>query len=327
MRSLIRIALAVAAVLASSVVFPQTLNIGGTDKPIRLILTTGAGSGIDNITRPVMEKLSLRLRRPVVVDNRAGANGVIGANIAADAAPDGTMLMSTSNSFVINGVLKRFPYDIRKTFVPVAQLSAQYYLVLSPVSVPVNTLTELIDYAKKNPGKISFGSAGTGSVGHLGMEMIKAKTKIDVTHVPYKGNALASLDLAAGRIQLLFSNIAGVQMVRAGKAKLIAVMTPRRMPAYPNVPTVAESGIPGFELSNTYSLYALAKTPASVVAALNREMIQILAAPDIKERYAADSSEVAPPYTPEELRKRFVSEFERWDAVVKAANITATALY
>ncbi|MES2561654.1 MAG: tripartite tricarboxylate transporter substrate-binding protein, partial [Pseudomonadota bacterium] len=160
-----------------------------------------------------------------------------------------------------------------------------------------------------------------------GMEMIKAKTRIDVTHVPYKGNALAGLDLAAGRIQLLFSNIAGVQMVRAGKAKLIAVMTPKRMPAYPNVPTVAESGIPGFELSNTYTLYTLSKTPLSIVTALNREIIQILASPELKERYAADASEVSPPYTPDELNKMFSAEFDKWDAVVKAANVAGKVLY
>ncbi|HEV7799622.1 MAG TPA: tripartite tricarboxylate transporter substrate-binding protein, partial [Burkholderiales bacterium] len=267
------------------------------------------------------------LGRPVVVDNRAGANGVIGVNIAAESAADGTTLLSTSNSFVINGVLKRFPYDIRKTFVPIAQVSSQQYLMLSPISLPVNTFAELVDYSRKNPGRISFGSAGIGSVGHLGMEIIKTKTKIDVTHVPYKSNALAGLDLAAGRIQLLFSNIAGTQMVRTGKAKVIAVTTRKRMPGYPNTPTVAESGIPGFELSNTYTLYTLSKAPQSVIAALNREILQILGSPDLKERFAADSSEVAPPYTSDELHKMFLAEFSKWDAVVKAANMTSEVLY
>ena len=319
-----------AALLVSFAVLPQTANIYprvSADKPVRVIVTTGAGSGVDQVTRPIMEKLSQRLGRPIVVDNRAGANGVIGVNVAAESTADGMTLLSTSNSFVINGVLKRFPYDIRKAFVPVAQMSAQYYLVLCPVSLPVSTFVELLDYARKNPGKITFGSAGNASVGHLGMEMIKARTRIDVTHVPYKGNALAGLDLAAGRIQLLFSNIAGAQMVRTGKAKVIAVMTPRRMPAYPNVPTVAESGVPGFELSNTYTLYALSKAPPSVVAALNREIVQILASPELRERYAADSSEVAPPYTPDELHKMFAAELDKWDAVVKAANVTSKVLY
>ncbi len=327
---MIRFCFALAALLASFPVWSQTANIFprvNADKSIRVIVTTGAGSGVDQVTRPIMEKLSQRLARPIVIDNRAGANGVIGANIAAESMADGMTLLSTSNSFVINGVLKRFTYDIRKAFVPVAQMSAQYYLALCPVSLPVNTFTELLDYAKKKPGAISFGSAGTGSVGHLGMEIIKAKTRIDVTHVPYKGNALAGLDLAAGRIQLLFSNIAGAQMVRTGKAKMIAVMTPRRMPAYPNVPTVAESGIPGFELSNTYSLYTLSKAPPSVIAALNREIIGILASPELRERYAADSSEVAPPHTPDELHGMFLAEFDKWAAVVKAANVTSQALY
>ena len=323
-------AIALAALLSAFPVFSQTANVFpgvSADKPMRVIVTTAPGSGIDQVTRPITDKLSQRLARAIVVDNRPGANGVIGVNIAAEAAADGMTLLSTSNSFVINGVLKRFSYDIRKTFVPVVQISSQYYMVLCPVSLPVNTFVELVDYARKNPGKITFGSAGIGSVGHLGMEMIKVKTKIDVTHVPYKSNALAGLDLAAGRIQLLFSNIAGSQMVRSGKAKLIAVMTPKRMPAYPNVPTVAESGIPGFELSNTYTFHTLGKTPPALVAALNREIIQILASPELRERFAADSSEVAAPYKPGELQEMFVAEFDKWDAVVKAGNITSQMLY
>jgi len=299
----------------------------GADKPMRIIVTTAAGSGIDQLTRPIAEKLGQRIGRAVVVDNRPGANGAIGANIAAEGAPDGMTLVSTSNSFVINGVLKRFPYDIRTTFAPVAQISSQYYMALCPVSLPVNSFAEMLDYARKNPGKITFGSAGVGSVAHLGMELIKLKTKIDVIHVPYKSNALAGIDLAAGRIQLLFSNIAGSQLVRTGKARPIAVMTPKRMAGYPNVPTVAESGLPGFELSNTYTWYVLGKSPAAVVQALNRELVQVLASPGLVERFAADASEVAPPYAPAELRKLFVAEFDKWDGVVKAANITAQALY
>jgi tripartite-type tricarboxylate transporter receptor subunit TctC len=324
-----RIALALVVVLMSLPTHAQT-NLyprASADKPLRVIVTSGGGSGLDQVTRPITEKLSQRLARAIVVDNRAGANGVIGASVAAESAADGMTLLSTSNSFIINGALKRFAFDIRKTFVPIAQMSVQHYLVLSPVSLPVNTFSELLEYARKNPGKINFGSAGAASVGHLGMEMIKAKTRIDVTHVPYKGNALAGLDLAAGRIQLLFSNIAGVQMVRSGKAKLIAVMTPKRMPAYPHVPTVAESGIPGFELSNTYTLYTLSKTPLSIVTALNREIIQILASPELKERYAADASEVSPPYALDELNKMFSAEFDKWDAVVKAANVAGKVLY
>jgi tripartite-type tricarboxylate transporter receptor subunit TctC len=235
--------------------------------------------------------------------------------------------MSTSNSFIINGVLKRFAFDVRRTFAPVVQVSSQYYLLLCPVSLPVSTFAELVEHARRNPGKVSFGSAGIGSVGHLGMEIIRAKTRIDLTHVPYKSNALAGLDLAAGRIQLLFSNIAGAQMARSGKAKLIAVTSPRRLPAHPNVATIAESGIPGFELSNTYTIYASGKAPASAVAALNRELAQILAAPELKERFAADMSEVSPPHTPAELRKLFNAEFEKWDGVVKAAKLDSAALY
>ncbi len=321
--------LAVLASVLSFQAFPQntSLSSGGLqDKPIRIVVTTVAGGGIDLITRPITDKLSQRTGRPVLVDNRSGANGVIGTSIVAEAAADGTTLLSTGNSFVINGVLKSIPYDIRQAFVPVAQMSNQDFMVFSHPSLPVSTFKEMLDYARTNPGKLNFGSSGTGSVGHLGMEIIKAKTGVEIVHIPYKGNAQASLDLAAGRIQLFFSNIAGVQMVRAGKAKVIGVMTPKRMPAYPDIPSVAESGIPGFELSNTYSIYALSKTQPQIVSTLNREIIQILKSPEIKERYAVDSSEVALPYTPEELRKRFFSEFDKWESIVRIANIKTESL-
>ena len=296
------------------------------DRPLRVVVTSAAGSGVDMTTRAVTDRLSARLGRSIVVDNRAGANGVIGVNVVAGAAADGTTLLSTSNSFVINGVLKRFAYDIRQRFVPVAQLSTQYYLALVPASLPANTFKELIDYARQNPGKLTFGSAGTGSVGHLGMEIIKAKTGIDVVHVPYKGAALAGLDLAAGRIQLVFSNIAGMQMVKAGKAKVVGVMTPKRMSTFPDVPTVAESGIPGFELSNTFSWYALGKTPSVTLAGLNREVLGVLALPEIREIYAVTASEVAAQYKLGELHTMFLGEFDKWDAAVKAANIAPGSL-
>lgn len=296
---------------------------GYPDRPLRVIVTTVAGGGIDIITRPVMERLSQRLGKPILVENRSGANGLIGTNFVADAAADGTTLLSTGDSLVMNGVLKRFPYDVRQVFAPLAQLSVQDYLVFSHPALPVSNFRELLDYARRNPGKLNFGSAGTGSVGHLGLELIKSRTGVSIVHIPYKGNAPAALDLAAGQIQLLFSNIAGVQMVRSGKARVIGVMTPKRMPAYPDIPTVAESGVPGFELRNTYCLYVLAKTSPQTVSALNREILQILTAPEIRERYAVDSSEVAPPHSPDELRRLLNAEFEKWDAIAKIANIKA----
>ena len=325
-----RIVLAAAALLASIGAGAQPANIFpkiSADRPLRVIVTTAPGSGIDQVTRPIAEALSQRIARPVVVDNRAGGNGVIGAQVAAAAGDDGMTLMSTSNSFVVNGVLKRFAFDVRRTFAPVVQVSSQYYLLLCPVSLPVSTFGDVVEYARKNPGRVSFGSGGIGSVGHLGMELVRTKTRMDLTHVPYKSNALAGLDLAAGRIQLLFSNIAGAQMARSGKAKIVAVTSPKRMAAYPNVATLAESGIPGYELSNTYTIYTSARAPAPAVAALNRELVAILSSPELKERFAADMSEVSPPYKPAELQKLFAAEFDKWDAVVKAAKLDAAALY
>ena len=199
-------------------------------------------------------------------------------------------------------------------------------MVFSHPSLPVNNFNELLTYARTNPGKLSLGSPGIASLGHLGLELIKSKVGVNIVHVPYKGNAQASIDLASGRIQLMFGNIAGVQMVRAGKARLIGVMSPDRLPEHPDMPTVNESGVPGFELKNTYSLYMLAKTPASIVSAFNREILQILTDPEIKEKYAVDSSRVAPPFKPDELRKIMASELEKWEAVAKTANIKADSL-
>ena len=290
-------------------------------KPIRVIITSALGGGLNVVTRLVLDRLSVKLGTAFIADVQSGGNGVIAARLAADAAADGYMLMSSSNAFVINGVLKAVPFDIRQTFAPVARMTTQYYLGFAHASVPVNSFRELVIYMKNNPGKLNFGSSGNGSVPHLGMEIIKGTLGVDVMHIPYKGNGPANVDLVAGRIQLLFGSLSVNQLVKTGQVKMIAVMSPSRLPQYPDVATVAESGLPGFDLSNTYTIYAPIKTSPAIVAGLNREIAQIVNAPDVKEKFAADSSEAAPPYTPEELRKLFFAEFDKWDKVVKSANI------
>jgi tripartite-type tricarboxylate transporter receptor subunit TctC len=295
-------------------------------KPIRVLITSAAGGGLDMVSRAVAEKLGERLGRAVVADNQAGGNGIIAAGMLAEAAPDGYTLMSTSNSMVLNGVFNRFKFDIRQTYAPVARQSSQYYMAYAPVSLKANSIKELIALSKASPGKINFGSSGVGSVIHLGMEMFQSGAGVKMVHIPYKGNGPANVDLIAGRLDLLLGSISGIQLVKAGKAKILGTTSPVRLADYPDVPTVAESGVPGFELGNTYTLYAPIRTPAAIVAFLNQQVGQLLSLPEVKAKFAADNSEAAPPIPPEQLRADFLKEFQRWEGVVKAAGITADML-
>ena len=314
--------LTVALSVPAMVLAQGSSSPASTEKPIRVVLTTAPSGGLDLITRPVMEKLSQRIGRAIYLDNRPGASGLIAANhFIARAEEEGSTIFSATDSFILNGALKRFPFDIRKVVVPVAQLSVQDYIAFAPPNMPVTTFKDLLDYARKNPGKVNLGSAGTGTTSHLALEIIKSKTGVDIVHVPYKATSQASFDLAANRIQLLISNIAGIQLAKAGKAKMIGVMTSRRMPEFPDVPTLIESGVPDFTLSNTYGVYMAVKTSPQTVNSLNAEIIRVLASPDIKEKYTAMGSDVAPPLTPAELRKVFFGEVERWEAAAKLANV------
>ncbi len=286
--------LAFATLVVPTQAFSQSISSPvSTEKPIRVVLTTAPSGGLDMITRPVMEKLSQRIGRAIYLDNRPGASGLIAANhFIARAEEDGSTIFSATDSFILNGALKRFPFDIRRVVVPVAQLSVQDYLAFAPPNMPITTFKDLLNYAMKNPGKVNMGSAGTGSTSHLALEIIKSKTGVDIVHVPYKAMSQASFDLAANRIQLLISNIAGIQLVKAGKAKIIGVMTSRRMSEFPDMPTLIESGVPDFTLSNTYGVYMSIKTQSQTVNFLNAEIIRVLASPDIKEKYAAIGSDV-----------------------------------
>lgn len=292
-------------------------------KPIRMMTTVTAGGGLDFITRTVASKMSENLPTPVIVENVSGANGILAVNIAINSAPDGYTLLSTGGSLPINTVFKKFEKDVRTALAPVSQMSSQPYLVYVPVNSPIKSVKDLIDYAKKNPGKLTFGSTGVGSVVHLGMELIAFSADADMTHVPYKGAAPAMIDLTSGRIDsYIASYLSGLAGIKSGKIRPIGVTTPQRMPQYPDIPTVAESGVPGYELSNTYTLYVAGATPPTLVNALNRAVAQALADPELRKKFENDNSTPAPPRSPDELRKILASEIDRWSAVVKRANIT-----
>lgn len=290
-------------------------------KPIRVMITVAPGGGLDIITRAVSAKLGERLPVAVVVDNVSGANGVIAVNTAMSAAPDGYTLLSVGGSLPINTVFRKFESDVRTALAPVAQMSSQPYMMFLPASSKINSFKELIAYGKANPGRLNYGSSGVGSVVHMGMELIEYSAGVDMVHVPYKGNGPANVDLAAGRLDILLGSISGLQLVRTGKAKLVAVTTAQRLSDYPDIPTVAESGLAGYELSNTYSLFTQSRTPAPLISALNREVVQVLTDPDLRKKMMADASTPAPPRQPDELKKILLAEIERWEAVVKKANI------
>jgi tripartite-type tricarboxylate transporter receptor subunit TctC len=290
------------------------------NKTIRVMTTVTPGGGLDIITRAITAKLGERLPQAIIVDNVSGANGVIAVNTLFSAPADGHTVLSGGGSIPINSVFKRFSADVRTALTPVADMSFQPYMVFVPASSPINSFPDLIAYAKKNPGKLNYGSSGLGSVVHMGSELIEYMAGVDMVHVAYKGTGGSHIDLAAGRLDLLLGSISALQLVRTGKAKLLAVTAPQRLPDYPDKPAVAEY-LPGYELFNSYFLSVRAETPDAIVNALNKEVIQALTDPDLRKRIMADASNPAPPRPPGELKKRLRDEIDRWEAVVKKANI------
>jgi tripartite-type tricarboxylate transporter receptor subunit TctC len=290
-------------------------------KPIRVICSSAAGAGLDIVTRAVIAKMAERIGQTLIVDNQGGGTGAIGINLAAAAVPDGYTLLSTGNTTIINAVFNRFERDMRQTLTPVVRMNSAYYFLIAQSTLPAKNIREFIAYAKSRPGKLNYGSNGVGSPIHLGLELIELGLGIDMVHVPYKGGAQANIDFAGGRLDVALTAVSGMGPVRAGKARILAVSSLQRHPEHPDIPTLAESGIPGYDVNNTYMLYAPVQTPASIVAALNKEAIEALRSPDLKAKLSADGSVVGAPYTPEELKKLFVAEYERWDNVIKKTGI------
>jgi tripartite-type tricarboxylate transporter receptor subunit TctC len=256
-------------------------------KPIRFVVPYPAGGPLDTVARLLGQKVSEGTKQPVIVDNKPGAGGNIGADAVAKAPPDGyTILMGAVATHAINPTLyASIPYDPIKDFIPVTQIaSTPNVLVVNP-SVPAGNVREFIAYAKANPGKLNFGSGSTGSAGHLAGELFKTMAGIDMTHVPYKGAAAAMNDLIGGQIQLMFDNLASsLAQVRAGKVRAIAVTTAKRSPLAPELPTIAESGLPGFDINTWFGVFVPARTSDEIVERLHAEFTKALAAPGIRER-------------------------------------------
>jgi tripartite-type tricarboxylate transporter receptor subunit TctC len=293
------------------------------DRPIRLIVPFAAGAGTDAVARFVAQKLESELKQPVVVENRAGASGAIGTQFVASAPADGYTLLFVASPFttVAAATPEVAKYDPVRGFAPVALIAAGPLVWAASEKAPFNSLREMIAHAKANPGKLSYGSAGTGGVNHLALELFKARTGTDILHVPYKGIAPATTDLLGGSIQLLTGSIpAMLPHFKAGKARPLAVTGARRVPQLPDVPTVAEAGAPGTEVYNYWGIVAPAGTPQPILNRLNAEVQKILAMRDVQERLTADGVELTPG-GPERLASFIANDFNGWRKLIAEGNL------
>jgi len=279
------------------------------------------GGGADNVARPIAQKLSEALGQQVVIDNRGGAAGIIGADIVAKSKPDGYTRLDDSSSRAVNPALRKLPFDTLKDFASVGMIVINpNFLVVHP-SLPVRTVRDLIRLARERPGEIKYASSGVGSAPHMGAALFQYMAKIDLLHVPYKGGGPALADLIGGHVQLLFPNIAsGLPHVKSGKLRGIAVTSSKRSRSAPQFPTVAESGLPGYELHEWNALFAPAGTPQEIIGRLNSELGKILRAPEMQERLFQMGAEAAPG-TPEQLDEYVRRELAKWDKVVKDVGI------
>jgi tripartite-type tricarboxylate transporter receptor subunit TctC len=295
------------------------------DRAIRLIVPFATGSATDSSARLYAVELSKQLGQQVIADNRPGAGGAIGMQAVAKAAPDGyTIAYAGAGPLAINRSLTpNLPYDVEKDIQPVSQaVSSPLMLVVSP-TLPVKNIKELIALAKARPGQLSNGSAGNGTVGHLAGEYFKMRTGTNILHVPYKGGAQAAVDTMSGFVQLMFDPASGIAPhVRSGRLRGLAVTGPQRTPAFPDIPTVAESGFPGFEVTTWGGIVAPAGIPRAVLGRLHEEVRKAGKAPTLVERYAALGATPVTSASPEEFATFIRNEFAKWAKVIKSANIT-----
>ncbi|MGH8660422.1 MAG: Bug family tripartite tricarboxylate transporter substrate binding protein [Burkholderiales bacterium] len=312
--------LALALVAAFSAAHAQTGK--WPERPIRIISPFPPGGGNDTLCRIVAQKLGENVRQQVIVENRAGANGIVGTEVAARSAPDGYTIVLIPSGHAVNASLyKKLPYDSLNDFAPITLVgSSPLVLALHP-SLPARNVKELIALAMARPGQLTYVSAGVGASGHLGGAQFEALTGTKMLHVPYKGMALAITDLMSGQVSLTFgTSLSVVPHVRAGRLRALATTGAKRSPALPDLPTVAEAGVPGYEASLWYGFAGPARMPADIVQRLHAAIVAVLQLPDVRERLASQG--VDPQYnTPEEFAKLLVTDIERWARVIKRTGI------
>ena len=296
------------------------------NKPVKVIVAGAPGSGTDIVARAFTEALAKTFGQPFVIDNKAGANGLIGTDAAAKSPGDGyTLLFTYAAAHVVNPVLlDKVPYDVNKDFVPIAQIGAGGNFLVVPPTMPVKDLREFIAYVKTKPAdELSYGSWGNGSGGHLSMEALKQQAGLKIKHIPYKSTAAANTDLVAGHIQVAFSATASsLPLIQAGKMKAIAISGTFRSRQMPEIRTMTEQGVP-FDLNAYYAVIAPAGTPAAVVNSLNKEINRLIAAPEMAERWNTLGFSDMPLKTPEQFADQIKRDLRDWGAIVKTGNIKA----
>jgi tripartite-type tricarboxylate transporter receptor subunit TctC len=313
--------LAAAAALGSILLAPGTVAAQPAfpSKPLTIVVPFSAGGTTDILARIVGQALSTELGQPVIIDNRAGAGGNIGGQVAAKATADGhTLFMGTVGTHAINASLyKKMPFDPVKDFAPLTRVANVPNLLVANPAQPYKSVAELIAYAKANPGKVNFGSSGNGSSIHLSGELFNAMAKVQMVHVPYKGSAPAMTDLLGNQIGIMFDNLpSAIQHVRSGKLRPIAVTTAKRSPELPNVPTIAEAGVPGYEATSWFGLFAPAATPPAAINKLNAAIVKVLGQADIKKKINEQGAEVYSE-TPEQFAAFIQKEAVKWGKVVR----------
>ena len=292
-------------------------------RPVRMIAASSPGSAVDIIARTVAQKLSEQVGQQVIVDNRAGAGGNLGAEIAAKAAPDGyTVFMGTPAHAISTSLYRKPTYDLARDFAPISQVTSGSYVVVENPAVPAKSIEELIALARAKPGQLNYASAGTGNATHLAGALFSTLAKVNIVHVPYKGSGPALTDLIGGQVQLMFANLtAALPAVKPGRLRALAVTGRQRSTAAPELPTVMEAGVPGYVVISWFGLFAPAATPRDIVMRLNKEIAMATRSADVRERLATEGAEPSATTT-EEFGAFVKSEVAQWGKVIRDAKIT-----
>ncbi len=314
----LQIALALTAASPHAIAQP---NANYPTKPIRMTVSSGAGGGLDFVSRLAATAMTESLGHSVVVDNRAGASGSIAAEITALAPPDGYTLMMLSASLVVYGVVNKTRYDLYRDFDPISQLAASPYILTVHPALPVRSVKDLIAYAKANPTKLSYASTGNASLGHLATALLASTTGTQMTHVPYKGVGAAITDLLSGQVQISFLSGGSLySQIRSQKLRPLAVASAERTKASPDLPTMSEAGVPGYVVTQWHGLLAPRGVPRAIVDRLHREAVKAIQRPDVASRLAQDGTEGVAS-SPEQFAAFLKSEREQWGKAAKVANI------
>ncbi len=304
--------------IAAALLAPIASAQSWPDKPIRVIVSVPAGATPDVTVRLVAPALAQQLGQPLVVDNRGGAGGLIGAEIVANSAPDGyTLFVSSPGALTILPHLRKVPYDTLRDFAPVSLISVGPFVLITHPAVPVKSVKELIALARAQPGKLNYASAGNGVANHLAMELFKQMAGVDITHVPYKGAPQAVTDVVAGHMNMMFNSIAPiVGHIKAGRVRVLGIASGKRSPQMPDVPTISEAGVPGYEAENWFGLFAPAKTPKRIIVRLNEAVVKVVRTPEIQSQFAVLGAD-AVGNSPEEFSAFVRRDMEKYAKVVK----------